>query len=158
MNEYLQDAREGLKRLEHTIYVTLKYTRTVDVIRNTLNRLVSIFDHIIVALLEDAKEKELITAIPKSPSLKSTLVTKTYPEDIFLSKFIAFYAFLRDILNTRYTKREEYRRHVTLVSNLKNKTAEMDIDNLGTCEIIAHRFYKYAEEFIEGKPEEEKYD
>jgi hypothetical protein len=154
-NEHLMDAREELKRLEHTIYVTLKYTRTVDVIKTTLKRLVSIFDILIVALLEDAKEKTLITTLPKSPSLKSTSVTEIYPEDKTLSKFITFYAFLRDVLNTRYTKREEYRRHVTLVSDLKNKTAEIDIDNLETCEEVAHQFFGYAKELIEGKPEEE---
>ncbi len=152
------DAREAMKRLEHTIYVTLKYTRTVDVIRITLNRLINIFDLIIEALLDDAKEKKLIDSVPKSPSLRSTLVTKTYQEDERLSKFIEFYSFLRDILKSKYTKREEYRRHVTLVANLGNKSAELDIDNLETCEIIAHQFYKYAKEFIEGKPEEEEYD
>ena len=32
MNEYLLEAREELKRLEHILYVSLKYTRTVDVL------------------------------------------------------------------------------------------------------------------------------
>ena len=158
MNEYLVEAGEGLKRLEHTIYVTLKYTRTVDVIKNTLNRLISIFDFIIEAFLDDAKEKKLITSIPKSPSLKSALVIQTYPENKILLNFITFYAFLRDTSHAKYTKREEYRRHVTLVADLGNKTAEIDIDNLGTCETFILRFFDYAEEFIEGKkPEEEFY-
>lgn len=155
MNEYLLEAREELKRLEHIIYVTLKYTRTTDVIKNALNRLISTFDFIIQAFLEDAKEKNLIADIPKSPSLKSSLVTKTYPEDKTLLKFITFYAFLRDISKAKYTKREEYRRHVTMVVDFKNKTAEINIDSLETCEKIASQFFNYAQEFIEGKPEEE---
>jgi len=155
-NLYLIEAHEQLKRLEHTIDVTLKYTRTIDVIRNALDRLIHAFDFIIGSLLEDAKEKELIKAIPKSPFLRSTLVTKTYSEDANLLKFITFYAFLRDIYNSKYTKRREYRRHVTLVTNLKNKTAELDIDNLSTYEEIAHQFFKYAREFIEGKPLDEE--
>lgn len=155
MNESLLEAREELKRLEHLIYVTLKYTRTIDVIKNTLSRLISTFDFLIQALLEDAKEKKLIAAIPKSPSLKSILVAKTYPEDKKLLKFITFYSFLRDVLNAKYLKREEYRRHVALVVDFKNKTAEIDIDNLETCEKIAREFFEYAREFIEGKKEEE---
>jgi len=59
MNDYLLEAREELKRLEHIIYVSLKYTRTVDVIVNALTRMVSTFDLIIEAFLEKAKIKNL---------------------------------------------------------------------------------------------------
>ena len=33
-DEYLIEAREELNRIEHIIYVSLKYTRTTDVLRN----------------------------------------------------------------------------------------------------------------------------
>tara|TARA_Y100000310_G_C20253969_1_gene610415 strand:+ start:176 stop:643 length:468 start_codon:yes stop_codon:yes gene_type:complete len=155
MNESLLDAREELKRLEHTIHVTLKYTRTVDVIRNALERLISIFDFLIEALLEDAKEKNLISSIPKSPSLKSTLVLDTYNEDQTLLNMITFYCFLRDTLNSKYSKREEYRRHVTLVVDTGKKTTELDIDNLGTCEKISFQYFDYVMEFIEGISEDD---
>ncbi len=155
MNEYLIDASEELKRLEHTIHVTLKYTRTIDVLRNAVKRLIDTFDVIIEAFLDDAKEKELITALPKSPSLRSTLLLKTYPEDQTLLKFINFYVFLRDIYLAKYKRREEYRRHVTLVVNLKNKTAEVDIDNLETFEKIAFKFFDYAMKVIEGISDED---
>lgn len=154
MNEYLFEAREELKRLEHTIYVTLKYTRTVDVIKNALNRLISIFDLIIRAFLKDAQEKKLLLDIPKSSSLKSALLAKTYPENKTLLKFITFHTFLKDAFNAKHTQREEYRRHVTLVADLKNKTAEVDIDNLETCEVVVLQFFDYAMRFIEGKQEE----
>ena len=38
------DADEELKRADHMIYVTLKYTRTADVIHNILKRLINAFD------------------------------------------------------------------------------------------------------------------
>lgn len=155
MNESLLDAREELKRLEHTIHVTLKYTRTVDVIRNALERLISIFDFLIEALLEDAKEKEILSTIPKSPSLKSSLLLETYPEDKILLNMVAFYTFFRDTLLSKYSKREEYRRHVTLVVDTGIKTTELDIDNLGTCEKVSFQFFDYVVELIEGKPEED---
>jgi len=156
MNEQLTDAQEELKRLEHTIYVTLKYTRTVDVIRNAIKRLISTFDFIIDALLEDAQGKTLLHTIPKSPSLKSNLVLETYPEDQELCMYITFYTFLREIIHKpKYAKREEYRRHVTFVVDFKNRTAEIDIDNLGTCEKIIRQFFAYAIELIEGKPKDD---
>ena len=110
---------------------------------------------IIEAFLEDAKEKEILSTIPKSPSLKSSLVLETYPEDKTLLNMITFYTFLRDTLNSKYSKREEYRRHVTLVVDTGIKTTELDIDNLGTCEKISFQFFDYAVGSIEGWPEDD---
>ena len=42
--EFMFESREELKRVEHIIYVSLKYTRTTDVLRNALLRFVSFFD------------------------------------------------------------------------------------------------------------------
>ena len=78
MNDYLLEAREELKRLEHIIYVTLKYTRTIDVLINALHRLVEIYDLIIEAYLEKAKLEGLIEALPKSPALRATVLIDLY--------------------------------------------------------------------------------
>ena len=67
MNEDLLEAREELKRLEHIIYVSLKYTRTVDVILNALHRMISTYDFIVEAFLIKAKEDRLLDEMPKSP-------------------------------------------------------------------------------------------
>jgi len=95
MNEYLLEAREELKRLEHIIYVSLKYTRTVDVILNAVNRLLGTYDMIIEAFLIDAQQKGLITALPKSLGLRNKHLQELYPEDPELQKYLAFYVFLK---------------------------------------------------------------
>lgn len=156
MNEYLLEAREELKRLEHIIYVSLKYSRTVDVLRNALHRLVNIFDLIIEAFLEKAKEEDLIQALPKSPALRATRLGELYPEDLELQKYLAFYSFLKTVLKLPSEKREEYRRHVTLVVELDKSTAEIDIDNLTNCEKFAHRFMNHSWEKVEGKVQKEE--
>ena len=86
MNEYLFEAREELKRLEHIIYVSLKYTRTVDVINNALNRMVSTYDLIIEAFMEKALEEGKLDQIPKSPALKAKKFGDLYPDDAFIQK------------------------------------------------------------------------
>ena len=153
--EYLAEAHEELKRLEHIIYVSLKYTRTVDVVINALNRLVSVYDLIIEAFLEKAKEEGLIAALPKSPALRATRLGELYPQDTDLQKYLNFYAFLKNVLKLPHSKREEYRRHVTLVVEIDKSTAEIDIDNLTTCEKFVHRFFHHAQEKILGKKEED---
>lgn len=155
MNEYLIEAREELKRLEHIIYVSLKYTRTTDVLVNALTRLLSVYDLIIEGYLEDAKEKGLISALPKSPALRATNLAAMYSEDKDLQSYMCFYAYLKMILKLNYTKREEFRRHVTLIVELDKSTAEIDIDCLMNYEKYIRKFLHYAYHKIENVPEEE---
>lgn len=155
MDESLLGAREELKRLEHIIYVSLKYTRTVDVIRNALNRMVSTFDLVVEAFLEKAKKEGLVDVFPKSPALRAKQVGEIYQDNPELQNYLSFYTFLKMIIKKPFTKREEYRRHVTMVVGLENSTAEVNIDNLLNCEKYVHRFYNHAFRKIEGLDEEE---
>ena len=154
-DESLLDAREELKRLEHIIYVTLKYTRTVDVLINALHRLVSVYDLIIETFMEQAKEQNKIAGLPKSPALRATQLGQLYAEDPLLQKYLQFYVFLKTVLNKPHKKREEFRRHVTLVVELEKCTAEIDIDNLMNCEKFVHKFFRYAWEKMVGKISED---
>lgn len=143
MNEYLAEASEELKRVEHIIYVSLKYTRTVDVVRNALNRLISMFDFLIEALVEHAKKQKKFKEMPKSPRLKVELVREAFEDDERILWYMSFYVFLRDVLKAKFTKREEYRRHVTMIAELWNRTVEVNIDTL------EDNLLKVAKEFLE---------
>ena len=118
MNEYLEEAKEELKRVDHIIYVSLKYTRTVDIIRNALHRIISAFDYTIEGILWHDKETKRIAHVPKTPRDKIDTLAKLYKEDKLLNHFIKFYVFLRELIKAPYARREEYRRHVTMISEL----------------------------------------
>jgi hypothetical protein len=157
MEDYLLEAQDELKRLEHIIYVSLKYTRTVDVLANALKRLVSTYDLIIEAYLLRAQEEGKIENLPKSPALRANRVIQIYPEDKQLTKYLGFYAYLKVVLKLPHRKREEYRRHVSLIVDHENTTTEIKIDHLMNCEKYIHRFYTYARDSLIGKPEEEEF-
>ncbi len=155
MNEYIFEAREELKRLEHILYVSLKYSRTVDVITNALNHLISVYDLIIEAFLEKAKDEGEIEALPKSPALRAKNLGELYPDDEEMQKYLIFYSFLKNILKHPHEKRQEFRRHVCRVSELDRATSEINIDNLMNCEKFIHKFFRYAWNKIIGVPEED---
>lgn len=155
MNEYLLEAREELKRLEHIIYVSLKYTRTVDVILNAVNRLISTYDWIIEAFLEEARKEGKLSALAKSPALRKKHLEELFPDDVEMQKYLAFYTFLKRLINSPHLKREEFRRHVALVVELDNTNIEVNIDNLTNCEHFVHNFFRYAWGKIVGLPEED---
>ena len=140
MEEALEDAKEELRRVDHLFYVSLKYTRTVDMIRTLVNRLISTFDYAMLSLLEYAKKKKKIKEIPLTPISKAELLKETF-EDLGVKKHIDLYLLLRKLMRSPYTKREEYRRHVTMISDLDNKTIETDID-------ILKEYYDQTIEFL----------
>ncbi len=105
MKEALDNAKEELKRVDHLFYVSLKYTRTVDMIRHMIDRLINAFSFGIESLLKYAKENKMIGEIPANPSLRSSLLLKTFKDDE-TSNYISLYLKLRKIIRADYTKRE----------------------------------------------------
>jgi len=130
MNIYLEDAFEELKRADHLIYVSLKYTRTVDIIKSIVERLINSFDFAILGILTMHKERGLVQTIPKSPGLRAGMVKDYYKDEPVIQEFIQFYHLLRDISRAEYKRSSEYRRHVTMTAMLDSGTVQIDIDKI----------------------------
>ena len=64
LEDFEENAEEELKRADHLIYVTLKYTKTVDVIKNTIKRLINSMDFAVKEGLEYLKVKN-ISDVPR---------------------------------------------------------------------------------------------
>lgn len=155
MNPYLDDAIQEIKRVDHLVYVSLKYTRTVDVVKSVIDRLISTLDFVIGALLEDLKEKKLVTSPPTSPGLRISLLQKNFKDNKELQDYLAFYTTLRKIARAEYAKREEYRRHVTMIAKLDDgNTIDVDIDLLKEYYEKAKNCLSYVKDLIEGKKNE----
>lgn len=142
MEEAYRNAVEELKRVDHLIFVSLKYTRTVDVIKNTINRIIACYDFGMDALILYAKEKKMVDEIPAIPVLKLELLKKTFKDNKELLDYLKFYLELRKIIKAEYSKREEYRRHVTMTAHLRDKrTIDVNID-------ILREFYEKTKSFV----------
>jgi len=142
MDEFLEEATEELKRVDHLIYVSLKYTRTVDVFKSILERLIACYDLAMEGLLQKAKAKNKIATIPISPMLKAEMLKKIYAKQEDFIPFIDFYIFLRKLNNAEYTKSNEYRRHVTMTAIFPSgETQEVTMD-------IIHDYYDKVKEFV----------
>ncbi len=129
MQESLYNAKAELKRADHLISVSLKYTRTVDVIKHIIQRLLASMDYSMEALLKYAKEKKKITAVPTLPRLsleQARALYKTAPTD--LSAYFELYVFLKKVDKAKYKRSQEFRRHVTMTANLEGQDVEVNID------------------------------
>lgn len=139
MKESLFKAREELKRADHLVFVSLKYTRTVDIIKNIIERLLNAYDFSIEALLRFAKENGKTREIPSVPLVRAEMVKKLYSEDSLIKTYMELYALLRKINKATFLRLREHRRHVTMVASLDEKDIEIDID------IISEYFRKTTE-------------
>ena len=148
MKDAIDDAKEELKRVDHLIFVSLKYTRTVDVLLNVIKRLIDAYDFAIDALLRFAQEKKMISEeIPQSPLSKVDLVLKTFNDPV-IKQNIDLYLMFRKIVNADYERFNEYRRHVTLKTKVDKETIEIKIDNVTEYYTIIKEFVKYIDNLI----------
>lgn len=148
MRESLDDAREELKRVDHLIFVSLKYTRTVDVILNVVKRLMNAYDFAIDALLKFAVEKKIIDEdIPKSPLARCDLVKSKFHDEIIKDN-IDLYLLFRKVVKSEHERINEYRRHVALKTLVENKEIELNIDNLTEYYNLIKEFIKYIDDLI----------
>jgi len=141
MHEAIYNAKAELKRADHLIFVSLKYTRTVDVIRSIIERLIAAYDNAFESLLRHAKDAKLIPEVPQLPRLKIDALLRLYPTDEPLKNFIEFYQLLRKISKAQFTRSQEYRRHVAMIAEIDEEKVEITID-------IINDYYEKTKEFI----------
>jgi len=155
MKESLDKSIEELKRVEHLVFVSLKYTRTADVLKSILQRMINAFSFGFNALLMYAKEQKLITDYPENLALRCNILKKIYPDEKRLHEYINYYLKLRKIVRAEYTKKEEYRRHVTMSVVIDGEPVDITMDSAKEDLEKLREFINYVREFIFGKQEEE---
>jgi len=155
MKESFDDAIQELKRVDHLFWVSLKYTRTVDVIKHVIERLINCIGFGLEALLKYAKEKKLIANIPTNAGLRCDLLKKTFPDNAELIDYINFYLRLRKLDKAEYKKREEFRRHVAMIATIdKGELVEVNIDILKEYYEKTRIFIAFVKRIINEEKEE----
>ncbi len=151
----IENAREELKRTDHLIFVSLKYTRTVDVLKNIVERMINAIEFGVEALLEHCIDKRKIPDMPPSHKEKISTVLEIFKEDENVIKFMELYQMLRKIRRAKYQKREEFRRHVTMIATLDDgKVIDVDMDKVKEFNDQTIEFIDYIEDTTLGKKEE----
>ncbi len=113
MREESDTAKGQLLRAEHLFYVTLKYTRTADVIRNAIKRLISALDYTVEDMLEIKRVKNM----PTIPLMRVDLLKNVYVRDKKVNELMEFYYLLRRIDKSKYDVKEEFRKNVALIAD-----------------------------------------
>jgi hypothetical protein len=152
--ESLQLAMQELKRADHSIAVSLKYTRTVDVIKSIIERLINTIGFALDDLLAHAKAQKKIAELPTLPRLKVDIVKKVYAADRTIVDFCDFYLLLRRIDKAKFDRSQEYRRHVTMTAHLDaGESIEITIDIITDYFERTKEFLNYVAQLMHGSSE-----
>ena len=156
MKEAYDLAVQELKRVDHLFWVSLKYTRTVDVIKHVIDRIINCIGYGFESILKYAKDKKLITDIPDNAGLRCELLRKTFPDNLELIDYINFYILLRKLSKAEHTKKEEFRRHVAMIATIdKGEVIEISIDVLKEYYEKTKDFIRFAKRTINEEKEEQ---
>jgi hypothetical protein len=125
MRNSLNNAKEEFKRCDHLLYVSLKYTRTVDVIKSLISRMLSCYDFTMDALLLKKKKD-----VPSQVGLKIDMVKELYADNPVIMDNIVSFILLRKLDKAGYKVENEYRRHVHLLADMDGKIIPIWIDDI----------------------------
>ncbi|MCF7799222.1 hypothetical protein K9M74_04945 [Candidatus Woesearchaeota archaeon] len=143
MIELLDDAGEELKRADHLIYVSLKYTRTADVLINTLSRLIDAYELLLDVLLAYAKDTKNLQESPTTPIEKGNLVKKLYPQQEVQDN-VDLFLLMRKIYRAPHIPDQEYRRHVSITTTIDGREEIVNIDIITQYNEFEKNFFRYV--------------
>lgn len=115
---------------DHLLYVSLKYTKTCDVIINLLLRWKIMIEFAMDKLIERAKKKKKWKPVPDAPRAKLVQLKKIYAKDENVSEVLKLYELFRDIEQLDKVRESEFRKGVNLRVNYKGEEVNINLDKL----------------------------
>lgn len=153
--DYLNQAVEELKRVNHLVYVSLKYTRTVDVLLNIINRMVDGYTEMWGALLQKLVYEGKIEEVPDAPLQRTALIKEHY-DDEETQMNVDLYHLLRKLYRSNPEREQEFRRHVTMRTIIDGREEIVNIDVITQYHHIQRDFLNHLyERFDEDIKQEE---
>ena len=133
---------------DHLLYVSLKYTKTCDVMINLVERWRSMIDLIIDALLNKIKKKRVITSIPIAPKMKILTLRDAFKKEPLVLEALDLHEFFKKVPNLEKTREHEFRKNVCLAVVDSGKETRIDLEKLKEYSEILEKFIKFVREFL----------
>jgi len=125
---------------DHLLYVSLKYTKTCDVIINLLIRWKKMIETSINEILKHAKKKKKIKSIPTNPIGQIEATKKLFKKDSNFQDVIEMYEMFRKVEELRKERIGEFRKNVTLKVFYLGEEININLDKL---KIYAEKLEKF---------------
>lgn len=136
---------------DHLLYVSLKYTKTCDVIKNLILRWRKMIETAIEEILKYAKKKKKISSISSNPLGKIEDVKKLFKKDKNFLEVIELYEMFRKIDELRTERIGEFRKNVALRIFYQGKEINVDLERLKDYAEKLEKFISTTKQFLLSK-------
>ena len=133
---------------DHLLYVSLKYTKTCDVILNLLLRWRKMIETCIESSFLHAKKKKKVKVIPTSPLGKIDSIKKIFKKNPEFLEIIEFYEMLRKIEGLRRERIGEFRKNVNLKIFYRGEEIHMNLEELKIRADKLEKFISAIKQFL----------
>jgi len=133
---------------DHLLYVSLKYTKTTDVILNLIARWRSIIDLCIDKILEKAKKKKQISSIPSIPKLKIDKLREVYKKNEIIMQTLDLHEFFKNIEKLEKIRENEFRKNMTLKVLYRGNWIDINLDKLKEYNESLERFISNLKQIL----------
>jgi|SRR3989344_1657000 len=115
---------------DHLLYVSLKYTKTCDVIINLLSRWKNMIEKVMDRLVERAKKEKKWQPVPDAPRAKLVQLKKIYANNKEIIPALELYELFRDLEKLEKIREAEFRKNVNLKVKYKGETININLERL----------------------------
>lgn len=141
MEELIEELIKEKTSADHLLYVSLKYTKTCDVILNLLARWKSLIEHSFDAILEKGVNDGKVPFAPGSPKQRIEFIKKYHAKNKAVQDVVPLYIFFKRVPDLNKTREGEFRKNVNLKVIEPTKTTEINLEKLS-------EYYEIVETFV----------
>jgi len=133
---------------DHLLYVSLKYTKTCDVIMNLILRWKRMIETSIEKILEHAKKKKKISSVSTNPVGMIEQIRILFKKDSEFLEVIDLYEMFRKIKELRTERIGEFRKNVTLKIFYQGKEIDVNLEKLKEYAELLEKFISKVKQFL----------
>lgn len=128
---------------DHLLYVSLKYTKTCDVIINLLLRWKILIELGVERLIEKAKKAKKWKPVSDAPRAQLLQLMQIYKNEPIVTDTLTIYELFRDISKLEKVRESEFRKGVNLRVTYKGQVVNVNLDKLKEYAQIVEKFISY---------------
>ncbi len=144
----IEDIVKEKTSADHLLYVSLKYTKTCDVILNLLARWKSLIEISFDVLLEKSIEAGKVPHTPESPKQRIEFIKKYFKKYEEIQGAVPLYIFFKRVPDLNKTRKGEFRKNVCLNVIGSTKTTEINMEKLGEYAEIVEKFINQVKKIL----------
>ncbi len=133
---------------DHLLYVSLKYTKTCDVIINLILRWRKMIEKSVTEILRHALKRKKISSIPSNPRSEIEIVKKLMKKDSNFLETIEMYEMFRKIEELKKERIGEFRKNVTLKVFYRGEEVNINLDQLKKYAEKLEKFISTTKQFL----------